>query len=278
MSLLHALHPRHLGSGIHPAMRGMADEVLAAGVRILAYLGALAALGLLAMQLIEAAHFDFAAEAGAAAKPAWVPAVRGHPAFAIGRPDTQSAPEYQSLRHPAGGRRDILQWGGVTSSGRAAAQIEVYRPGAEFDDLAPPVAVLAQRFGVPEDRFETAGLIETKFGIVGLWRLADDNAGRGCMGFSRDFAAPLLRLSGWSCVGDSAQSQRLEVGCALDRLTLLASCNDPKLAELFAHIFDGHNATLTDGVTAALGRPARDFADFAAAASAAGAWTTDQTR
>ena len=50
------------------------------------------------------------------------------------------------------------------------------------------------------------------------------------------------------------------------------------LAELFAHIFDGHNATLTDGVTAALGRPARDFADFAAAASAAGAWTTDQTR
>jgi uncharacterized protein YbjT (DUF2867 family) len=50
------------------------------------------------------------------------------------------------------------------------------------------------------------------------------------------------------------------------------------LAELFVHIFDGHNATLTDGVTEALGRPARDFADFAASAAAAGAWTTDQTQ
>jgi uncharacterized protein YbjT (DUF2867 family) len=50
------------------------------------------------------------------------------------------------------------------------------------------------------------------------------------------------------------------------------------LGELFAHIFDGHNATLTDGVTEALGRPARDFADFAVAAAAAGAWTTDQAQ
>ena len=50
------------------------------------------------------------------------------------------------------------------------------------------------------------------------------------------------------------------------------------LGELFAQIFDGRSESLADGVAAALGRPARDFADFAAAAAAAGAWTTDETR
>jgi hypothetical protein len=32
-----------------------------------------------------------------------------------------------------------------------------------------------------------------------------------------------------------APARRAAVGCMLDRLTLLASGNDPKLAELFAH-------------------------------------------
>jgi uncharacterized protein YbjT (DUF2867 family) len=47
------------------------------------------------------------------------------------------------------------------------------------------------------------------------------------------------------------------------------------LAELFTRIFDGHNATLTDGVREVLGRPARDFADFARATAAAGAWDVE---
>ena len=42
--------------------------------------------------------------------------------------------------------------------------------------------------------------------------------------------------------------------------------------ELFAHLTDGHNAHLADGVQGALGRPPRDFCDFAHAAAAAGAW------
>jgi hypothetical protein len=44
------------------------------------------------------------------------------------------------------------------------------------------------------------------------------------------------------------------------------------LAELFAHIFDGHNESLATGVADVLGRPATDFARFAADAAAAGAW------
>ena len=50
------------------------------------------------------------------------------------------------------------------------------------------------------------------------------------------------------------------------------------LGELFAQIFDGRSESLANGVADALGRPARDFADFAAAAAAAGAWSTDQAR
>ncbi|MFB6893403.1 NmrA family transcriptional regulator [Kitasatospora sp. NPDC056327] len=43
-------------------------------------------------------------------------------------------------------------------------------------------------------------------------------------------------------------------------------------AELFTTITDGRNAHLTDGVRRALGRPARDFAEYARAAAASGVW------
>jgi uncharacterized protein YbjT (DUF2867 family) len=43
------------------------------------------------------------------------------------------------------------------------------------------------------------------------------------------------------------------------------------LSYLFSEVF-GHNANTADGVQRALGRPARDFAMFAADAAAAGAW------
>jgi uncharacterized protein YbjT (DUF2867 family) len=42
---------------------------------------------------------------------------------------------------------------------------------------------------------------------------------------------------------------------------------------LFTEVLDGRNASLADGVERALGRPARDFADYARAAAAAGAWS-----
>jgi uncharacterized protein YbjT (DUF2867 family) len=50
------------------------------------------------------------------------------------------------------------------------------------------------------------------------------------------------------------------------------------VADVFTAIaretLDGRNAHTTDGVTHALGRPPRDFADFARAAARAGAWTS----
>ncbi len=45
------------------------------------------------------------------------------------------------------------------------------------------------------------------------------------------------------------------------------------LRYLFTEVLDGRNARLADGVQRALGRPARDFRDFARRAAAAGAWS-----
>jgi hypothetical protein len=43
------------------------------------------------------------------------------------------------------------------------------------------------------------------------------------------------------------------------------------LRYLFTELLDGRNAHVTDGIQHALGRPPRDFADYARAAAATGA-------
>jgi uncharacterized protein YbjT (DUF2867 family) len=45
---------------------------------------------------------------------------------------------------------------------------------------------------------------------------------------------------------------------------------------LFTEVLDGRNQHLADGVQEALGRPPRDFRDFARDAAAAGAWSTER--
>jgi uncharacterized protein YbjT (DUF2867 family) len=45
-----------------------------------------------------------------------------------------------------------------------------------------------------------------------------------------------------------------------------------ELGALFGAVLDGRNESITDGVREALGRPPRDFADYAAAAAATGVW------
>lgn len=41
---------------------------------------------------------------------------------------------------------------------------------------------------------------------------------------------------------------------------------------LFTEVLDGRNARLTDGAERALGRPPRDFSDYARAAASTGVW------
>jgi hypothetical protein len=44
------------------------------------------------------------------------------------------------------------------------------------------------------------------------------------------------------------------------------------LTDVFTEVLDGRNAHLADGVQRALGRPPRDFADYARDAAATGIW------
>jgi uncharacterized protein YbjT (DUF2867 family) len=50
------------------------------------------------------------------------------------------------------------------------------------------------------------------------------------------------------------------------------------VAYLFGEVLDGRNAHVTDGVQRALGRPPRDFADFARNAAASGVWDLPAVR
>jgi hypothetical protein len=44
------------------------------------------------------------------------------------------------------------------------------------------------------------------------------------------------------------------------------------LVYFFGTVLDGHNASVADGVPRVLGRPPRDFADYAQATAAADVW------
>ena len=83
---------------------------------------------------------------------------------------------------------------------------------------------------------EQAGLIDTKFGPVALFQPTGTTEGaRACLGYLKRSEEPALQISGFSCQGDSLPARRAAIACTLNRLTLLTSGNEPKLAELFAH-------------------------------------------
>ncbi|WP_309239985.1 hypothetical protein [Actinomadura sp. J1-007] len=48
------------------------------------------------------------------------------------------------------------------------------------------------------------------------------------------------------------------------------------LTYLFTTVLDGRNSAVADGVQRALGRPARDFADYAHRTAATGVWNTHE--
>lgn len=226
-------------SGIHPALRSFADECSAVAVRILAYVSGLAVLAVLAVDLFSVV--PVAANAGTPLSPVWTPASRPHPAFAISKLDLSDRPNaYEILRHPEGGRKDILRWA-ATATEAPTAEIEIYRPGGELDAFAAADAYLAvrmagRRTGDMAAAIEPAGFVDTKFGRVPLLRLGGTAlpGKQACLGFAKTFIAPSIRISGWACQADTLAAQRALLGCTLNRLTLLSAGNDPRMAELFA--------------------------------------------
>lgn len=219
---------------IHPVLRSFALTRRVIAVRLLAYFSGLAVLAAILANLLAAAP---AGTVMVRSSPrGWTPASRPHPAFAVSHLDLIRKTEtYEILRHPHGGRKDILRWSPGPSES-PVAEIEIYRPGDELGAFAAADADLGLRMG-PAGRGEAqaAGVIDTKFGPVALLRFSSaPSASQACLGFVKTFDVPKVRLSGWSCQTGSASAQRTFVGCALNRLTLLSAGNDPKMAELFA--------------------------------------------
>jgi hypothetical protein len=221
---------------IHPALRSFGDECGDAFVKLLAYVGVLAILAAAAISAAthSTALFD-AAAVEPMQRPDFVPTPRSPPAFAVGQLDFAGKTEtYQVLRHREGGRKDVLRWTALDEP--VAAELEIYRPGAEASQQIPPLADLSARMA-PDGKgsIQNAGVIDSKFGAVTLVSLSDPATPAGnCLGFVKSFEQPRLRLSGWSCQGASQPERRAAIGCMLDRLVQLSAGNDGSLAEWFA--------------------------------------------
>ncbi|PIT01733.1 hypothetical protein TSA1_13860 [Bradyrhizobium nitroreducens] len=220
-------------TSLHLALAAFADEVVGTLARLFAYVGTLALfaiLGLAALGQLPDLRDDEPAP-----KPGWNVADRSHPAFALSKLDSsEKTASYTILRHPEGGRRDIMRWAGEAD--KPLAQLEIYREGGEFDVARPAAMDLAVQMGLEAaSALEQAGLIETKFGPVALFRpVAATEGARACLGYLKRSEEPGLQISGFSCQGDTMPAQRAAVACTLNRLTLLTSGNEPKLADLFA--------------------------------------------
>src|SRR3979490_2140707 len=94
---------------IHPALSSFADECCGMLARLVAYVGTLALLAIVGVHLWDQLPARKAAEASA--QVGWSVATRPHPAFAISQFDLAEKTEtYEILRHPGGGRKDILRW------------------------------------------------------------------------------------------------------------------------------------------------------------------------
>ena len=218
---------------IHLALASFADEIVGTLARLFAYVGTLALFAIFA--LAGLGQLPDLRDDEAALKPGWAVAERSHPAFALSRLDSsEKTASYTIFRHPEGGRRDVLRWTGEAD--KPVAELEIYREGSEFDVTQPATAGLAVKMGLgATTALEQAGLIDTKFGPVALFRPTGAADGTpSCLGYLKRNEEPGLQISGFSCQGDTMPARRAAIACTLNRLTLLTSGNEPKLAELFA--------------------------------------------
>lgn len=214
----------------HLALAAFGDEVVGTLARLFAYVGTLVLFAILALAALG--QLPALRDDEPATQPGWSTADRSHPAFAVTRLDSSDkSASYTILRHPQGGRRDVIRWTGEAD--KPLAELEIYRAGGEFDVARPATEDLAARMGLPgPSALEQAGLIDTKFGPVALFRPTSANP--TCLGYLKRSEEPPLQISGFSCQGDSLPARRAAVACTLNRLTLLTSGNEPRLADLFA--------------------------------------------
>jgi hypothetical protein len=225
---------------VQPVRYPVRGDIRATLVRILAYMGGLGLLAILAASLFR--DDAVVAAVNPAPRPDWVSIDRPHPAFELQMPEWASSnTDYAILRRTSdGGRKDVLTWGDPVASGPYAS-VEIDRPGTadeHFIDAPSEIAARIVAFAVTDD-VKPAGTLDTKFGAVPLVDFAIaagglSNGSRRCLGYARPFDSPLMQISGWYCSPGEEVVDRAVLSCALDRLTMLSSGNDPDVAALFA--------------------------------------------
>src|SRR5450830_1780006 len=80
------------------------------------------------------------------ARAGWSVAARTYPAFAVSQFDLPEKTEaYEILRHLDGGRKDVFRWTArdEKQGEKPMAELEIYRPGAEFGRSEPAFTELA---------------------------------------------------------------------------------------------------------------------------------------
>ena len=105
---------------IHPALiTSFADDICGTLARLIAYLCTLALIAILDIYLWDQLP---GAEPEFATQNEWSLATRSAPAFAVSQFDlSYKTNAYQILRHPEGGRKDVLRWTGP--DGKPAAEL-----------------------------------------------------------------------------------------------------------------------------------------------------------
>lgn len=210
-------------------------EWRAALVRILAYLGAIGTLSLIAAEFFKHPHMIAMVEPPA--RPAWIEVERPWPAFQLsmsgfGEDDSR----YAIRRHAeGGGRKDTLSFGELGKTQHFVA-FEIYRAGREIDSfghLAEQVRELAAEYGRVTG-MHSAMPITSKFGKFQTFEFAiGPFSGYSCIGFMRVIEAPRVQIGGLSC-NMKLLVDRSAISCAIDRLSLISAGSDPDIARLFA--------------------------------------------
>jgi hypothetical protein len=224
---------------VQQASYSIPDDIRATFVRLLAYMGGLAALAVAAASFF-AAPADIVAALGSASaqRPAWSTVERPYPAFELLMPELIGSTYNYAIQRRAkdGARKDMLRWGEPADAG-PYIMVEIYRPavaGDRFLDASSEIATRIVDYAVTDD-VKSDGQIDSKFGPVALvdFAVAPQGHERRCLGFARPFNQPAMQIAGWYCSAGHEVVDRAMVGCLLDRLTLVNG--DQNLAEMFAH-------------------------------------------
>jgi hypothetical protein len=221
---------------MHPALHSWREELPPTLVRVLAYVGGLAVLSIMAGQVYQSPPVM---DAITPKHPSpWIEIERPFPAFALSIPEATDVPASYAIRRHSegGGRKDILALGEADVAA-PYLQVEIYRPGNEIHRFAGPKAEIATAAAAlgPVALRSAEEPLASKFGPLSIVAFeTSKGALRHCLGFVRAYDDPQLQLSGWFCQGGADFIESGTLACALDRLTLLSAGSEPKVGALFA--------------------------------------------